>query len=240
MCQGFIGSLYLRSIRPRRLCTMSAKLVVPSQSEHTATVIFLHGLGDTSGGWQPVVPALTLPHVKFVLPTAPIRPVTLWGGQSTTSWTDIFGLSATSPEDEDGFKMALGVVEDIIDEEESNGIPPERIVVGGFSQGGAVALTTLLRVRKRLAGVIALSTWLPLRNKYPAEMREENKAIPLLMCHGDLDYVVQYEWGRKSSETLKRLGVNTEFHTISGMGHSADPQEILLVRQFLNNVLPSK
>lgn len=163
--------------------SMRNAVVVPATGRHSATVMFLHGLGDTGQGWAPVVPMLRQSHIKFILPTAPTRSVTLNGGMPMPAWTDVFGLDVASKEDEGGFTEAVENLSNIISAEVEAGIPPERIIVGGFSQGGAVALTAHLRLRKKIAGTIVLSSWLPLRKSYPNAFSEANQTTPILMCH---------------------------------------------------------
>ncbi|KAL5017451.1 hypothetical protein ScPMuIL_007040 [Solemya velum] len=146
---------------------MSSPVVAVSQAKHTATLIFLHGLGDTGHGWADSFRSLKLKNIRCVCPNAPYQPVTLNGGMKMPSWFDILGLKPESPEDEDGIKRASDTLKQLIAEEEKSGIPSNRIMVGGFSQGGAVALYTAFTLGKPLAGVVALSSWMPLYREFP-------------------------------------------------------------------------
>lgn len=139
-------------------------LVTPATEQHTATVIMLHGLGDRGSGWAEIGHGLRMPWCKFVFPTAPTRPITLNGGYRMTGWYDIASLDKLSDagDDEEGVRDSVRYVESLIDQEVAAGIPSERIVVGGFSQGGAVALM-MLRSPRKLAAILALSTYLMLR-----------------------------------------------------------------------------
>mmetsp|Transcript_2175 Transcript_2175/g.8527 ORF Transcript_2175/g.8527 Transcript_2175/m.8527 type:complete len:230 (-) Transcript_2175:532-1221(-) len=182
MLPGFVSTVV---VGRRGLCRMASlqKVVVPAQGEHRSTAIFLHGLGDSGEGWQPLVPYMTSSHIKFILPSAPYRRLTMFGGEAVPSWTDVKNLEEGTPEDKEGFIECVGMVNKIIQEEKAAGIDPSSIVVGGFSQGGAVALTSLARLEEKIAGIVALSTWLPLRESYPEELSESNKETPILMCH---------------------------------------------------------
>ncbi|KAJ1927906.1 hypothetical protein EC988_010201, partial [Linderina pennispora] len=143
-------------------------VVLKARAQHTASVIFLHGLGDSGHGWAPVAQILsrTLPHVKFILPNAPESPVTLNFGMSMPSWYDIRSLErVTKDEDEAGMRESMIKVNKIISDEVAAGISPERIVLGGFSQGGAMTLFTGLQSELKLGGLIVLSAYLPIRDR---------------------------------------------------------------------------
>ncbi|XP_015754330.1 PREDICTED: acyl-protein thioesterase 1-like [Acropora digitifera] len=144
-------------------------VTVEATSKHTASLIFLHGLGDTGHGWSEGFSSLKgLQHVKFICPNAPVSPVTLNGGFRMPSWFDILTLNMPGPEDEEGIKRAAGQIQSLIDEEIKSGIPSERIVLGGFSQGGALAVYTALTMEKTLGGILLLSSWLPIYKSFPA------------------------------------------------------------------------
>mmetsp|Transcript_2174 Transcript_2174/g.8524 ORF Transcript_2174/g.8524 Transcript_2174/m.8524 type:complete len:239 (-) Transcript_2174:404-1120(-) len=236
MLPGFVSTVV---VGRRGLCRMASlqKVVVPAQGEHRSTAIFLHGLGDSGEGWQPLVPYMTSSHIKFILPSAPYRRLTMFGGEAVPSWTDVKNLEEGTPEDKEGFIECVGMVNKIIQEEKAAGIDPSSIVVGGFSQGGAVALTSLARLEEKIAGIVALSTWLPLRESYPEELSESNKETPILMCHGGADQVVPFARGKLSADLLSDMGRNVEFKRFPNMPHSADMEEMKLVQDFLRNVL---
>eukprot|EP01135_Chromosphaera_perkinsii_P007237 Nk52_evm45s745 gene=Nk52_evmTU45s745 len=217
-----------------------SSVVINPSAKHTATVIFMHGLGDSGNGWSPVMNMLKAPHVKYICPNAPDQPVTLNMGMKMPSWYDIYSLDdKEANEDEEGIEKSANSIKALIEQEIESGIPANRIVVGGFSQGGAIALWTGLTYTKAsLAGVMALSCYLPLRKKLPGVMTDANKKVPLLQCHGDSDMVVRYKWGEMSHDVLKAFNPNAKFKTYPGLGHGADPQEIADMKYFLDDVIP--
>uniref|UniRef100_A0A8C5H771 Acyl-protein thioesterase 1 n=1 Tax=Gouania willdenowi TaxID=441366 RepID=A0A8C5H771_GOUWI len=213
---------------------MSAPLpaIVPAARRATAAVIFLHGLGDTGHGWAEAFAGIRIPHVKYICPHAPTMPVSLNMRMSMPSWFDIHGLSPDAEEDEGGIKRASENIKALIDQEVKNGIPSDRIILGGFSQGGALSLYTALTTQQKLAGVVALSCWLPLRNSFPqASAINVNKDIALLQCHGDCDPLVPFMFGHQTAEKMKTLinPANVTFKSYRGLPHSACPE----VKHFL-------
>uniref|UniRef100_A0A8C7TSJ5 palmitoyl-protein hydrolase n=1 Tax=Oncorhynchus mykiss TaxID=8022 RepID=A0A8C7TSJ5_ONCMY len=146
---------------------LAEAVTVSGTEKETAAVIFLHGLGDSGHGWADAMTAIRLPHVKYICPHAPRIPVTLNMKMTMPSWFDLMGLSPDSPEDEAGIKRAAENIKAIIDHEAKNGIPANRVLLGGFSQGGALSLYTALTCQQQLAGVVALSCWLPLHKSFP-------------------------------------------------------------------------
>ncbi|XP_078297698.1 acyl-protein thioesterase 1 isoform X6 [Panthera onca] len=162
---------------------MSAPLpaIVPAARKATAAVIFLHGLGDTGHGWAEAFAGIRSSHIKYICPHAPVMPVTLNMNMDMPSWFDITGLSLESQEDEPGIKQAAENVKALIEQEMKNGIPSNRIILGGFSQGGALSLYTALTTQQKLAGVTALSCWLPLRASFPQEMMDIKQFIDKLL-----------------------------------------------------------
>lgn len=214
-------------------------IVFNARDKHTGTVIMLHGLGDSGDGWAPIGAewAPELRHVKFVFPHAPNRPISVNFGMRMPGWYDIASLEdIDQKEDKDGLHESKRYIEELIDKEIAGGLPSERVVVAGFSQGGAVALMAL-RSEHKLAGVIGLSTYLPLR-KEPPLVSEANMKTPIFQAHGDADYTVEYKFGVNTYNMLKELGANITFKTYNGMAHGAVPQEIADVGAFLKKVLP--
>lgn len=212
--------------------------VVDASAAHTATVIMLHGLGDTSDGWAPVGFAMRaqVPHVKWIFPTAPRRPITCNGGMYMTGWYDIPELAdIDSREDAAGVLDSCRYIKELIAKEVAAGVPENRIVLGGFSQGGAVALM-LMRDNLRLAGIMALSTYLPLRSQQPV-VSDAGKDIPLFMAHGLYDNVIALPLGEKSKELLADAGVGVTWRTYP-MAHSACDEEFQEMARFLTRVLP--
>nr|CAJ81346.1 lysophospholipase I [Xenopus tropicalis] len=223
--------------------TMSAPLpaIVPAARKATAAVIFLHGLGDTGHGWAEAMASIKSPHVKYICPHAPIMPVSLNMNMAMPSWFDIIGLSPDAQEDEAGIKRAAENVKALIDQEVKNGIPSNRIILGGFSQGGALSLYTALTTQQKLAGVVALSCWLPLRSSFPqAAANSANKDVAVLQCHGESDPLVPLMFGTLTSEKLKTIisPANINFKTYSGLMHSSCNQEMTDIKQFIDKQLP--
>lgn len=177
------------------------------------------------------------PHIKYVCPHSPIGPVTLNMGMRMPTWFDIKGLGANAEQDEAGIKAARSKVLQWLEEEIRNGIPSERIVLGGFSQGGALALYSAFTHNKKLAGIIALSSWLPLHDQIPGE-NKENLDIPIFQAHGDADPLVGFSLGQTSAQYMKSFNSHHTFKTYHGMTHSACDQEIQDMKQFLQQRLP--
>jgi phospholipase/carboxylesterase len=202
------------------------------------TIIWMHGLGADGHDFEPVVQMLNLPHIKFILPHAPYRPVTLNNGYEMRAWYDISGLQPDSPQDEAGIKEMQVTINAMIESEISKGIPSSRIVLAGFSQGGAMALYTATRFQQPLAGVLALSTYLPLKNNLVKEQHPANRQTPIWMAHGRADTVITLATAEASKEELKTAGYSLEWHEYA-MAHSVCEQEINDIRSFLLRVLPA-
>jgi phospholipase/carboxylesterase len=203
-----------------------------------AAVIWLHGLGADGHDFEPVVPELGLPAsqpVRFVFPHAPVRPVTINMGVRMRAWYDIPQLGG-GPEDEQGIRESQGFLEELIQNERKRGIATGKIVLAGFSQGGAIALQTALRQRERLAGVLALSTYLPLAMKLNAERREENNDIPIFMAHGSLDPMIPIDRAQRSRDALGALGYRVEWREYP-MPHSVCAAELADIAAFLLRIL---
>ena len=204
-----------------------------------ATVIFLHGLGDDGHGWSDMVPALRLPatlSVRFLFPHAPEMPVTINGGYVMPAWYDLYDADFKARADLSGVRTSRSHVSHLIARERQRGIAASRIVLGGFSQGGAVALDAGLRHGERLAGLVALSTYLI----DPASLAEEaaaaNKRTPIFMAHGTADEVVRFDWGEASRKLLEGAGWPVEWHAYP-MPHSAIVEELEAVGRFVARVL---
>ena len=198
-----------------------------------AAVIWLHGLGADGHDFEPIVPELELARpVRFVFPHAPIRPVTINQGMRMRAWYDILQLGG-GPEDEAGLRASQKLTEELI---RAQGLPANRIVLAGFSQGGAIVLLTGLRYAERLAGVMALSTYLPLAGTLAAERSEANRATPVLMAHGRYDDLIPMQRAQVSREHLQKLGYAVEWHDYP-MPHSVCAPEIADISSFLARVL---
>ncbi|KAI1116586.1 phospholipase/Carboxylesterase [Nemania sp. NC0429] len=227
----------------------SRPLFFSASTKHTATVIFLHGLGDTGFGWAPAVEGWIrrgrLDQVKWVLPHAPRIPVTAAEGMPMPGWFDIAALNGgiddiRSRQDEPGLLRTRDYVNSLIQAEIDAGIPANRIVVGGFSQGGAMALLSGLTAKVKLAGIVGLSCWLPLDSKFPSLVQESdlNHETPIYMAHGGADPVVPTPLGQLSYEALKAQNFPVTLKLFPGMAHSASEQELQEVETFLLSRLP--
>jgi phospholipase/carboxylesterase len=201
----------------------------------TAAVIWLHGLGADGFDFVPIVEELRLPAslpVRFIFPHATPRPVTINNGFVMRAWYDITGFGPDRAEDDVGVRESEGVVKQYIEQQIAQGIPASKIVIAGFSQGGAIAFQTGLRYPQRLAGVMALSTYLPLRASVAAEASDANRDVPILMCHGARDPVVGLQMGEASRDVLQKLGYRIEWHTYP-MEHSVCMEEVVEISKWL-------
>src|SRR5690348_1670549 len=204
-----------------------------------AAVIWLHGLGDDGRGWSEIVPALGLPstvRVRFLCPHAPVMPVTINRGYPMRAWYDIRENDFNERADIRGVKQSQSQVEGLIAREKRQGIAASRIVLAGFSQGGAIAIYAGVRHPERLAAVVALSTYVIAPAALPAEAAAVNRDIPIFMAHGTQDPVVQFRWAEASRDALIAAGYRVEWHTYP-MPHSAVPEEIDAVSRFLVRIL---
>lgn len=201
-------------------------------------VLWLHGLGADGHDFEPIVPELGLDPelgVRFVFPHAPRMPVTLNMGMVMPAWYDIRSLDARG-QDEKGIRESSDRVEKLLAAEIEKGIPASRIVLAGFSQGGAVALHTGLRTSRRLAGVLALSSYLLLPDSLEAETTDAERRTPIFQAHGTHDPVVPIALGRRSHEELRRLGWSPEWRDYP-MAHQVCLEEIRDVGSWLGRVL---
>ncbi len=201
----------------------------------SASVIWLHGLGADGNDFVPIVEMLNLPHIRFILPHAPYRKVTLNNGYEMRAWYDLFGLNVGSPQDEAGIRGAQTYVESLIAQEVRRGIAQNRIALAGFSQGGATVLHTALRQQQALAGTLALSTYLPLRPLLANEKTAANQNTPIFMAHGTFDEVISLATCRVSLEALQIQQYQVEWHEYA-MAHSVCMEEIDDIRAFLSHI----
>jgi phospholipase/carboxylesterase len=196
-------------------------------------VIWLHGLGADGHDFEPIVPELGLRiPVRFVFPHAPVRPVTINGGMAMRAWYDILGFDRRAAEDAAGIRASAAAVTELIDRELARGLSSERIVLAGFSQGGAIALQTALREARPLAGVLALSTYLPLAGTLAAERSAANSRLPIFMAHGTDDTVLPLTLAESSRRTLEALGYHVEWHAYP-MPHTVCLEEISAIGAWL-------
>lgn len=210
-------------------------ITVNSTVTTTAAIIFLHGLGDSGAGWATGFPLPNLPYVRTILPDAETQSVSLNGGMPMPSWFDLHGLDESSPDDSAGIERAVQRVVRIIDEIK---IPSERIILAGFSQGGALALTAGLRCKQKIGGIVALSCWLPMRVEYPDKLGDHARDTPIFVAHGEDDVVVPLRFGKASVKLMNEIGLNVTFKSYSGMPHSACAEELEDVARFVKSLVP--
>jgi phospholipase/carboxylesterase len=206
----------------------AAAVTLEPEQAATAAVIWLHGLGADGHDFVPIVSELGLPSilpVRFVFPHAPQRPVTLNGGMRMRAWFDLLGLTRTDAQDEAGIRASAVLINSLIETQVAAGIARARIVVAGFSQGGALALHTGLRQQEGLAGLMILSAYLPLEKSLAAELTPAGRATPILMCHGRQDPILSLSMGTHSRDLLQGLGVAVEWHDYP-MAHEVCRAEI--------------
>jgi phospholipase/carboxylesterase len=199
-----------------------------------AAVIWLHGLGADGHDFEPVVPELRLParlRLRFVFPHAPVRPVTINMGMPMRAWYDILQMGG-GREDDAGVRASQALLEALIARERQRGIESQRIVLAGFSQGGAIALHTGLRHAERLAGILALSTYLPLAASLASERSPASEGLPVFMAHGRLDEVIPIARARQSREHLESLGWVPQWREYA-MPHSVCAEEIADIAAWL-------
>jgi len=211
---------------------------IESGSRSDAAVIWLHGLGADGHDFEPVVPELRLParlSVRFVFPHAPVRPVTINMGTPMRAWYDILQLGG-GQEDEAGIRASQALLAGLIEREASRGVAPHRVVLAGFSQGGAIVLQAGLRSTQRLAGLLALSTYLPLAATLEAERSAANREVPIFMAHGGQDPMIPIDRARRSRESLERLGYRIEWREYP-MPHAVCAEEISDIADWLVRVL---
>ena len=204
-----------------------------------SSVIWMHGLGADAHDFESIVPELRLPvelGVRFVFPNAPIRPVTINNGMRMRAWYDVLSLDLPRQEDPEGVLASERAIGALLEREKQRGVAAGRIVLAGFSQGGAMALHTGLRYRERLAGILALSCYIPLASRLNTERQPANYATPVFMAHGDYDAVIPMRYGRQGADTLEELGYPVEWSDY-GMGHEVCWQEIRDIAEWLQQVL---
>lgn len=200
------------------------------------SIIWLHGLGADGHDFEPIVPELRLPSelsLRFVFPHAPVQPVTINGGMAMRSWYDIVSFDSEGRADRAGLLESSAVLEGLIAREIERGIAADKIVVAGFSQGGAVAIHTALQTGHDIAGLMALSTYMALPED--AANAVSRKDLPIFMAHGSFDPVLRMEWGRSSADRLIEEGYAVDWHEYP-MAHAVCPQEIADISNWLSAI----
>ena len=197
-------------------------------SRADAAVIWLHGLGADGNDFVPIVAELALlptANIRFIFPHAPVRPITINGGYRMRGWYDITSLDIANRDDTEGIIDSAQTLSRLCDEQVAQGIAAERIIVAGFSQGGAIALYAGLRYPQRLGGIIALSTYLPMQQQLESEASPANRDTPLFMAHGLNDDIVALRFGQQTRDKLQQQGYHVEWRDYP-MGHSVCIEEI--------------
>jgi len=224
---------------PDDINALPATVEVESGHQPSGSVIWLHGLGADGHDFEPIVPELRLGarlHLRFVFPHAPVRPVTVNGGMAMRAWYDIVTLERDGPQDEAGIRASGRQLEMLIERERERGMPAEKIVLAGFSQGGAIALHTALRYPRRLAGVMALSTYLPLPESFDREVvtaaDAQPRELPIFMAHGSFDPMLPMALGAHSRDLLRSAGFEVEWHDYP-MAHAVCAEEVADIRDWL-------
>jgi phospholipase/carboxylesterase len=214
-------------------------LEVETAPNPDAAVVWMHGLGADGHDFEPIVPELGLPArpgIRFVFPHAPLRPVTINQGHVMRAWYDIRALAGVRREDEAGVRQSARQIEALVERERQRGIVPRRLVLAGFSQGGAMALHVALRYPERLAGILALSCFLPLASTLATEASAANRDVPIFWAHGLHDPMLPLAMAEQGREQAGSLGYRIEWHQYP-MPHSVCAEEIADVARWLGRVL---
>ncbi len=214
-------------------------VVLDTKQPPKASVIWLHGLGADGHDFVDLVPLLRLPEqaaIRFIFPHAPVRPVTLNAGMPMRAWFDIYGLTADAKQDERGIRETLRLIEQLIAQEKELGISADKIILAGFSQGGAMALAVGLRYPEKLAGIMGLSTLLPLAGHLSQEASPQNRHTSILLTHGERDPVIDISIGEMSKNYLLELGYPVIWRTYP-MGHQVCEEEIRDISDWMQEVL---
>lgn len=212
----------------------------------SGSVIWLHGLGADGHDFEGIVPELRLPdsvRLRFVFPHAPMRPVTINGGATMRAWYDILSLDRSGMQDEKGIRESAASLVALVEREHDRGVPYENIVVAGFSQGGAIAIHTAIRFPHRLAGLMALSTWLPLAASLVEEVinndAAQSRELPIFLAHGQFDPVLPFSFGEESRDTLELMNYSAAWHEYP-IPHSVCAEEIADIRSWLLSIFAEK
>ncbi len=216
-----------------------APIVIETAPHPDAVVIWMHGLGADGHDFESIVPALGLPDptaIRFIFPNAPVRPVTINNNMPMRAWYDIVALGGSAREDEQGIRESGQMIAAMVDEQIAQGIDSRRIVIAGFSQGGAIALFAGTRCQKPLAGVMALSTYLVLGETLAEERSTANQEVPILMVHGVHDQVVPLDRGRQAQQALEALDYKVQWEDYP-MAHEVCMPEVQVISAWLQEVL---
>lgn len=220
--------------------TLSTVEILPTAT-HQYSIIWLHGLGADGHDFESIVPQLRLkaqPHIHFIFPNAPVQAVTINGGMKMRSWYDILEMSLTRKVDLEGIYQSVAAIQALIQQEINKGIASSNILLAGFSQGGLIALHTGLTCPQKLAGIVALSTYLPTVDALKTEAAPENQTIPVFMAHGSMDSVVAIQAGKMAFEALTTLQYPVKWSQYP-MDHSVCMEEVRDIADFINGIFNS-
>jgi phospholipase/carboxylesterase len=215
-----------------------ATIEIDSKNPAQGTVIWMHGLGASADDFVSIIPMLALPDdlaIRFVFPQAPTQPITLNAGYHMPAWYDIYDLSLQSPQDETGIRQSQSHIEALIEQERQRGIAVDKIVLAGFSQGGAIALHTALRFSQTLAGVMALSSYLPLVDFLVEEKSDANQDTPIFIAHGHQDDMLPIAAGEMTCERLIAEGYKVDWHVYE-MAHQVCAAELTDISVWLQQI----
>jgi phospholipase/carboxylesterase len=215
---------------------------VGGEEKPDGTVIWLHGLGADGHDFEPIVAELQLDEIadiRFVFPHAPVRPVTINGGIPMRAWYDVMSLDRSGPQDEVGIRDSAEALEQLIQREHERGVPYDRIVVAGFSQGGAIAMHTAMRFAEKLAGLMALSSWMPLEAAIDREVMQSPESqprdLPIMMAHGSFDPMLPIAAGQHARDIMQKAGFDVQWHEYP-MAHAVCAEEIAEIRRWLVSI----
>ncbi|KAJ1496295.1 Phospholipase/carboxylesterase/thioesterase, partial [Baffinella frigidus] len=218
----------------RKEAAFEELVTVQATVEHTASVIWLHGLGDTGHTWSTIPSWLQIPWCRFIFPSAPSRQVTTKAGYSMPSWFDFTSLDIHNiNEDAASLQHSVACLDGLVQREIDAGVLPERIVLAGFAQGGVVSLAAAIQCRHRLGGLLALSSWLPRLTAGGGEVSASAREVPMWFYHGNEDKVVDLRLGEDSCERARALGLRAQLKTYEGLGHEFGSQEMADFQSFL-------
>ena len=203
----------------------SVEVIVETGPEPTSAIIWLHGLGADGHDFEPMVPELAVPDARFVFPHAPMRPITINGGMTMRGWFDIDSLDRDMSLDQQGLDESVGRVHALVQRERDRGIADDRVIVAGFSQGGAIALLAGLTLVPAPAGIVALSTFIPVRYQPTLAGQIHDRTVPVFMAHGMNDPVVQMQFGKQAAQFLVDNGLTVDWHQYA-MPHGVCPPEV--------------
>jgi phospholipase/carboxylesterase len=215
---------------------------VGGEEKVDGSVIWLHGLGADGHDFEPIVPELRLgghADLRFVFPHAPVRPVTINAGMSMRAWYDVMSLDRSGPQDAAGVRESSATLVELIEREHGRGIPYDRIVLAGFSQGGAIAMHTAMRFPQKLAGLMSLSSWMPLESTIDEEVVQSPEAqprdLPVLMAHGSFDPMLPLAAGQHARDIMRKAGFEVQWHEYP-MAHAVCAEEIMEIRKWLMGI----